>query len=66
MKSGADSGRSREALALVISSIIMLLLYYSVENAKRFRQNNGVLKCGTPKCVPNDYQNLKARRTFQL
>jgi len=42
------------------------LLYCSVENAKRFRQNNGVLKCGTSKCVPIDYQNLEARRTFQL
>jgi hypothetical protein len=40
------------------------LLYYSVGNAKRFRQNNGVLKCGTPKCVPNAYQILEMRRTF--
>jgi hypothetical protein len=29
------------------------LLHYSVENASRSRQNNGVFKCGTLKCVPN-------------
>jgi hypothetical protein len=27
------------------------LLYYSVENAKRFRQNNGVFECGALKYV---------------
>ena len=40
------------------------LLYYSAENAKRFRQNNGVFKCGTLKCVPNATKIWKCAALF--